>query len=254
MSDLAGGENFYDRVAAKFGEYSTGARLTTEYRTGAPEAVFLQKLIELGGANQRVLDAGSGDGRFTLRVAPHFGQLVGIEVSRGMLDVAERRRAEQGIGNVRFDLRDASNTSFPSASFDVVYSRRGPTGYGEFARLLKPGGSVLHVGIGEQDAGELVRLFGRGQGFDFRSDSWLGRSRDWQEAAGLRLVYAEEFVYDEYYPTYADLDRFLQGVPIFEDFDPVADRELLQRYMSQAQTSKGIHLVRHRYVTVATNA
>jgi hypothetical protein len=108
------------------------------------------------------------------------------------------------------------------------------------------------VGIGEQDAGELVRVFGRGQGFDDRTTSWLGRSRSRQEAAGLTIVYAEEFVYDEYYLTYADLDLFLQGVPIFEDFDPVADRELLQRYVSQTQTSKGIHLVRHRYVTVAT--
>ena len=251
---MADAENFYDKVAAKFGQYSTGARWTTEYRTGAPETVFLEKLMGVSGANQCALDAGSGDGRFTLRIAPHFGQVVGIELSLGMLEIAQRRLAEQGIENVRFEAQDASNTGYPAASFDVVYSRRGPTGYEEFARLLTRGGSVLHVGIGEQDAGNLVRVFGRGQGFDYRSNSWLSRSRDRQEAAGLTIVYAEEFVYDEYYPTYADLDLFLQGVPIFEDFDPAADRELLQQYVRQAQTSKGIHLVRHRYVTVATRS
>jgi len=239
MSDVAGGENFYDKVAAKFGEYSTGAHWMTEYRNGAPEAVFLEKLSGVGGADQYALDAGSGDGSFTLRIAPYFGQVVGIELSRGMLEVAQRRQVERGIENVHFELRDASNTGFPAASFDVVYSRRGPTGYGEFARLLTRGGSVLHVGIGEQDAGELVRVFGRGQGFDYRSNSWLGRSRDRQEAAGLSIVYAEEFVYDEYYPTYADLDLFLQGVPIFEDFDPVADRELLSDILAVGARASG---------------
>jgi SAM-dependent methyltransferase len=253
MSELSGAGTFYDKVAAKFGEYFTGVHSHTEYRTGRPEAVFEEKLIGVGGPDKIALDAGSGDGRFTLFIAKYFGLVVGIEMSRGMLAIAQRKQAEQAVGNVRFEARDASATSFPDASFDVVFSRRGPTKYREFRRLVKSGGSVLHVGIGEQDALELKQVFGRGQGFDYLGTSWLGRSRALQETAGLTIVYAEEFLYDEYYPTYGELETFLQGVPIFEDFDPAADRELLEEYAAQARTPRGIHLLRHRYVTVAMN-
>jgi SAM-dependent methyltransferase len=246
-----GDGTFYDLVAARFGEYRTSARYTSEYPGASPEAVFEAKVVEAGGPEKMALDAGSGDGRFTLSLAQHYQQIVGIEVSGGMLEVAERRRREQDASNVRFDRQDASATGFAEASFDVVYSRRGPMKYREFYRVLRPGGGFLAIGIGEQDALELKRVFGRGQGFDHLDVSWLARSRTLHEAAGLSVVYAESFVYDEYYLTYEDLETFLQGVPIFEDFDPVADRDALRSYVEQAWTPKGIHLLRHRHVTVA---
>jgi len=251
MDTSVGDANFYDRVAARFGEYRTGARYETKFRTENAERVFQQKLTDLGGPEVTALDAGSGDGRFTLSMARYFRRVVGIDTSQKMLAVAQRRAAEQGITNVLFEYQDASATRFPDASFDVVYSRRGPTKYREYDRLLRPGGAFLHVGIGEQDALQLKQIFGRGQGFDRIHSSWLARSRDFQEEAGLNVVYGEDFLYDEYFLTFEDLETFLQGVPIFEDFDPVADRERLQAYVEQAQTTRGIHMLRHRFVTVA---
>ncbi len=44
---------------------------------------------------------------------------------------------------------------------------------------------------------------------------------------------------------------FLQGVPIFEDFDSQRDRNLLEAYVATSQTHKGIRLPRHRIVIVA---
>ena len=251
MTETTGPENFYDKVARKFGEYRTDAHYRTEYRTEDPEAIFRGKLLEMSGEGQNALDVGSGDGRFTLSVAGRFGQVVGIDTSTEMLEIARERQRAQGGSNVRFELRPAAATGLPDASFDVVYSRRGPTPYREIARLLTTGGALVHIGIGEQDALDLKRVFGRGQGFNRREISWLDRSRTFQEVAGLRVDYAEEFLYDEYYPTYADLETFLQGVPIFEDFDPIADRPLLQVYVDQANRSRGIRLLRHRFVTVA---
>lgn len=250
MSEHTPGGTFYDKVAQKIGEYRTGGRHHTEYRTGNPEAIFEEKLLGLSG-EKIVFDAGSGDGRFTLVAAKHFSQVVGIDVSSGMLEVARKRQVDQGVRNVRFVLQNAAATDFPDGAFDVVYSRRGPTPYREFQRLLKPGGVFLLVHIGDQDALALKQVFGRGQGYDQLGISWLEQSRSFQEEAGVHVLYAEEFLYDEYYPSYADLETFLQGVPIFEDFDPVADQALLQQYVDQASAPKGIQLVRHRFVTVA---
>jgi SAM-dependent methyltransferase len=254
VTDLTGDANFYDRVAARFGEYRTGARHTSEYPGANPEAVFESLVVAAGAPEKVALDAGSGDGRFTLRMAAHYRQIVGIEVSAGMRAVAERRRREQGVTNVRFEPQDAGATTFPDASFDVVYSRRGPMKYREFARLLRPSGTSLLVGIGEKDALDLKRAFGRGQGFEQLQESWLGRSRSALVSAGLTVTDAEDFAYDEYFPTYEDLETFLLGVPIFEDFDPVADRDHLQAYIASATGPKGIVLQRHRFVASARKA
>lgn len=146
---------------------------------------------------------------------------------------------------------DGRAAPFRDRSFAVAYSRRGPTPCDELARLLEPGGAFLHLGIGERDARELKEVFGRGQGFERRHTSWLAASRARQEAAGLRVVASEEFLYNELYPTREDLGTFLRSVPIFEDFEPEADQARLEAYAARARTPKGIRLPRHRFVTVA---
>lgn len=251
MDSMAGTKDFYDAVAARFGEYRTPARHTADYPAGDPEAVFEWHLRASADPTKRALDVGCGDGRFTLAMADAFREIVGIDRSAGMLAVAGRRRREHGVANVRFVRAEAQTAPFRDRSFAVVYSRRGPTPYDELARLLEHGGSCLHVGIGERDARELKEVFGRGQGFERRHTSWLAGSRARQESAGLRVVVAEEYLYDEHYPTREDLETFLQGVPIFEDFDPEADRARLDAYAVRARTSDGIRLPRHRFVTVA---
>ena len=54
--------------------------------------------------------------------------------------------------------------------------------------------------------------------------------------------------YQEYYVSMKDLDLFLQGVPIFEDFDSVKDKARLEKYASDFMREKGILLQRHRFV------
>jgi hypothetical protein len=47
------------------------------------------------------------------------------------------------------------------------------------------------------------------------------------------------------------LSRFLEAVPIFEDYDAVQDASKLDQYIEQAQSDQGIHLSRHRIVLLA---
>lgn len=247
-------ESFYDKVAKKFGAPGPQVQHDAEYPTENPEKLFEQKVLELGGQEKIALDAGCGSGGFTLHMAPHFRRLIGIDSSGERLKQARAEQQAQGTGNVQFEMRDAEQSGFAPATFEVVYSRRGPTPYREFYRILKAGGHVLHIGIGEKDTWELKRIFGRGQGFWEWKTSALEQAEERLRHIGFQVVYGQEFLYDEYYASYNDLDLFLQSVPIFKDFDSEQDRARLEAYAAAFQTDKGIHLPRHRFVVVAVKS
>jgi hypothetical protein len=65
------------------------------------------------------------------------------------------------------------------------------------------------------------------------------------------VLYRQDFLFDEYYASYRDLDVFLQSVPIFQDFDSEKDRQSLEAYVAMFQTNQGIHLPRHRFLVVS---
>ena len=98
-----------------------------------------------------VLDVGCGCGATTLAaaraVAP--GEVVGLDISGPMLDVARTRLAETGLSNVTFEQGDTQVHPLSPESFDVVMSRFGTMFFadGEAAftnvrRALKRGGRL----------------------------------------------------------------------------------------------------------------
>ena len=243
--------NFYDQVAKKFGDYHTANyRNTAECLNGDPEKVFKEKLLKLSGKNKIALDLGCADGYFTLLLAPYFKKIMAIDLSKGMLEAAKKLQTKKGVKNVSFEKQDAFKTSYGDGQFDVIYSRRGPTPFIEAFRLLKPKGYFVEIDIGEQDCRAIKEVFGRGQNFGKWNISQLTVDKKEADKAGFKAVFAKDYFCDEYYPSDKDLDIFLQGVPIFEDFDSEKDRNLLEKYVRQYQTEKGIKLPRHRVVVV----
>lgn len=242
--------DFYDKIAIKFGGYKTGHRHVTEYPDADPEAIFKNKLIKLSGEDVEVLDLGCADGRFTLSVAPNFKKITGVDLSTGMLKSAKELQKKLGIKNVDFEKQDAFRTSYDNDSFGLIYSRRGPTPLTEVFRLLRKGGHYMEIDIGEKDCMELKIVFGRGQNYGEWNNSRIDIVQKEAGEFGFKPVYLNEFTYDEFYLSYWDLDLFLQGVPIFEDFDSDKDKKLLKRYALEHQTRRGIRLDRHRVVSV----
>jgi ubiquinone/menaquinone biosynthesis C-methylase UbiE len=246
--------NFYDKVAKKFGGYAFGHSNVdhiTEYPEADPEEIFKEQLLHFSGSNKNALDVGCGDGKFAFQISDHFLHITGIDYSRELLAIAEQKQIEFGVKNTTFDQQDANNTSFSDESFDLAFSRRGPTPFNEIFRLLKPQGYFIYITIGEKDCQEIKEIFGRGQGFGESNQSRLQQDVKELEEMGFEVAFSQDFYYDEYYNDYESLDFFLQGVPIFEDFDSDIDRKHLEKYANKFTTKKGIKLPRHRVVVVA---
>jgi ubiquinone/menaquinone biosynthesis C-methylase UbiE len=101
---------------------------------------------------ERVLDIGCGTGVTTLpyaRAVGPSGHVTGVDISRPMLEAAERRLAESGLGNVTLLLADAQVHSFPPAAFDLLTSRLGvmffadpAAAFGNLYAALNPGGRL----------------------------------------------------------------------------------------------------------------
>ena len=102
----------------------------------------------------RVLDVATGAGAVLLpaarRVAPR-GYVTGIDLSRAMLEEAERLVHADGLNNVEFLTMDAENLEFADQTFDVVTCAFSlfllshmEAALREMHRVIKPGG---HVGL-----------------------------------------------------------------------------------------------------------
>ncbi len=99
-----------------------------------------------------MLDLGCGAGTDSLvaaqMVAPE-GHVVGIDMTREMLDKARRAAGEMGAENVEFVEGEAEQLPFADASFDVVISNGvidlipdKDAVFSELHRVLAPGGRI----------------------------------------------------------------------------------------------------------------
>lgn len=245
-------ENYYDKIAKKFGGYAYGNKkehYQTVYTDGVPEDDFKDQLLGLSGKSKIVLDVGCGDCKFAFEISGYFKEIVGIDNSKNLLKVARKKQKEAGIKNVTLVISDAAKTTFKNESFDLAFSRRGPDPYKEISRLLHPKGHFVIIKIGEKDAMDLKKIFGRGQNYEEWDNSTLIEIQKEARNAGFKILFSKEYFYGEYYETYEDLASFLQRVPIFTDFDLVKDRKFLKKYTDKFKTKKGIRLSRHRVVT-----
>lgn len=128
---------------------------------GAAEALERQ-ILPLGEAalaalgprpGERILDVGCGAGATSLALAEAVGpsgRVVGVDVSRPLLAIAEARGA--AVANLRFVEADAQTHAFDHGGFDAAFSRFGVMFFDQpveaFANIrqaLRPGGRLAFV-------------------------------------------------------------------------------------------------------------
>lgn len=144
-----------------------------------------------------ILEVGAGTGSLWVANAkrlPSDVRLVITDFSPGMLEVAERRVTEAGVG-AQLAIVDVQELPYPSASFDGVVADHmlyhvpdRPKALGEIARILRPDGWLAAATNGAHHLRELGELIERFIGSDavlpslpfslengpFQLDEWFG--------------------------------------------------------------------------------
>jgi SAM-dependent methyltransferase len=115
---------------------------------GGPLHAYLEGVLHERG--ERAVDLGCGTGRHALLLAGRYRQVLGVDVSQPMLDVAVRRRAGAGVRFVRRDLRELRPER--DGRFDLVLSAHTlhhvedlDATLGRIRELVAPGGRAVLV-------------------------------------------------------------------------------------------------------------
>jgi ubiquinone/menaquinone biosynthesis C-methylase UbiE len=71
----------------------------------------------------RALEIATGPGHIAMAMAARCREVVGVDITDGILAVAERTRRQRGLANVRFQRADADQLPFADGEFDIVFCR-----------------------------------------------------------------------------------------------------------------------------------
>ena len=170
---------------------------------------WVELTLVLRHAEGRILDAGTGTGRFAIPLAKINGNsVVALDYSHEMLDLNQRLSAAQGIRSIEYMQGDVEHLPFKDNEFDSVVSitvvRHFPQWRAildEYIRVVRPGGKIIFEmcsGDHINAANRLVKRFGA----KFRKDGFLSYEaeipfdelRQWLEAHGVDVL--ERHTYD----------------------------------------------------------
>ncbi len=242
-------KNFYDRVGKTNGWNFSNVKCVSD---GTQQDIYTE-VKNICKSSDLLLDIGTGCGEAILSIAESALLLIGIDQSTGMLETATRNGAESGIANVRFLQMAAEHLQFPPDFFDIVSCRHSAFSATEVARVLKKGATFLTQQVSEDDKSNIKDAFGRGQAFGTSAGTLQQQYVTDLHEAGFSNIRALAFNATEYYETVEDLIFLLKHTPIIPDFGQNAgDFQILQQFVRDNQTEKGIRTNAGRFVITAT--
>ena len=119
-----------------------------------------RQLVELARIEPQheILDLACGTGDITFMLAEKLthGRVIGVDITAGMLEIAQRKKRRLALKTIEFELGDIMHLAFSEKRFDRI-----TVGYGlrnvpdiskllkEVFRLLKPGGRFLSLDFGK---------------------------------------------------------------------------------------------------------
>jgi ubiquinone/menaquinone biosynthesis C-methylase UbiE len=235
--------NLRDEIVQE--EFDRQAERWFRRELAAPERAMLDQIAHLAqiGPEDRVLDVACGTGLVSFALAPYAREVVGLDISPGMLAKAREIRHRRGVRHVRFVLGEAQHMPFPTEQFDVVVCRLAIHHFPqpereirEMARVLKAGGRlVISDAISSEDPRE-ARLHNALERLRDPSHArMLPHSELSQliEGAGLRIDAAHTQARDRTYDDWMDVIN-----------DPIRTENLkiVLEELARAGVSAGLHL------------
>jgi len=105
-------DKFWDLISSKYAKSPIQDRAAYEAK--------IQKIKTYLAAENVVLDIGCATGTQCGDIAGNVKQVTGIDISAKLLTIAEKRKAERKIDNVKFIKTSLFDERFHSSSFDIV--------------------------------------------------------------------------------------------------------------------------------------
>jgi len=116
-----------------------------------------------------ILDVATGTGDFAFEALKALkpDKIIGVDISRGMLDIAEQKIQNRGLGN-KFEVKlgDSEKLPFDDNAFDAVTVAYGvrnfenlQVGLADIQRVLKPGGKAVVLEFSKPRAFPIKQLY-----------------------------------------------------------------------------------------------
>ena len=209
--------------------------------------------------NSYILDLGTGAGEKLLKNFPEVKKIVGTDFSPEMIKTAQFNLEKSKRKNIEFRVMDNLNMNIENDCFDIVVARHTCINAKQIYKCLKKGGILLVRGVDKLDCFELKKMYGKGQAYnDIKPISQI----DYENIldAGFKNVEVVPIHIREYYKTKNDLIALLLKAPILQDFSEINENEnlnekldfsIIDNYIKNHETDKGILLIRRYYGIVA---
>ncbi len=138
------------QVRDKFG-VAAADYVTSKVHASGRDLAWLVEAAELTGT-ERALDIATGGGHTAFALAPYVAEVVALDLTRPMLEAAQKEANVRQLQNISFLEGDAHFIPSEDAGFDIVSCRFAAHHFpnvrqavSEWARVLKPGGKMLLV-------------------------------------------------------------------------------------------------------------
>lgn len=212
-------------------------------------------LSEKSKKSDYILDLGTGGGEKLLKYFPNVAKIIGTDLSKEMIKTACDNLEKSNRANIEFKVMDNLKMTVPNNYFNIVVARHTCIDAKQVYNVLKDGGLLLLRGVDKLDCWELKKLYGKGQAYkDLKPISQI----DYENIldTGFKNVELVPIHIKEYYKTKEDLIALLLRTPILQEFSEEKkykslheklDFSLLDKYIENHKTDKGILLIRRYY-------
>ncbi|MXN64107.1 methyltransferase domain-containing protein [Stappia sp. GBMRC 2046] len=137
-----------NQAQADYWSSSAGLKwIELEHALDTAMAGMLETMLDAAAivAGERIVDVGCGTGASTIAAAARnaHGEVLGVDISKPLLERAEERARSADAGNVSFLLADAQSHRFADDAFDVLVSRVGMSFFSDPVSAFRNLGSAL---------------------------------------------------------------------------------------------------------------
>jgi demethylmenaquinone methyltransferase / 2-methoxy-6-polyprenyl-1,4-benzoquinol methylase len=171
ITPYAGTETKKEQVASMFNNISGTYDFLNHFLSLGIDIIWRKKAIRelLSAKPEKVLDVATGTGDFAFESIKILKpkQIIGVDISEGMLDVARKKIAERNLGHIfSVEKGDSEGLHFEDNTFDAITVAFGVRNYenlekglADMLRVLKPGGKVVILEFSKPRAFPVKQLY-----------------------------------------------------------------------------------------------